>query len=38
MLGEVGAFVSGVDRSPAFVDEVRQTLRDKLFAGAGDGG
>jgi RNA polymerase sigma-70 factor (ECF subfamily) len=32
-LGEVGAFVAGVDRSPVFVDEVRQTLRDKLFAG-----
>ena len=34
-LGEVGAFVAGVDRSPAFVDEVRQELRDKLFASPG---
>ncbi|RKH37236.1 sigma-70 family RNA polymerase sigma factor [Corallococcus sicarius] len=31
-LREVGAFVSGVDRSPAFVDEVRQLLRERLFA------
>nr|WP_277991504.1 sigma-70 family RNA polymerase sigma factor [Corallococcus macrosporus] len=30
-LREVGAFVSGVDRSPAFVAEVRQLLREKLF-------
>lgn len=33
-LREVGAFVSGVDRSPAFVDEVRQLLRERLFAGS----
>ncbi|RKH20055.1 sigma-70 family RNA polymerase sigma factor [Corallococcus sp. CA047B] len=33
-LREVGAFVSGVDRSPAFVDEVRQHLREKLFTGS----
>lgn len=32
---EVGAFVAGVDRSPAFVDEVRQALREKLFAEPG---
>ncbi|WP_121722129.1 sigma-70 family RNA polymerase sigma factor [Corallococcus sp. AB049A] len=30
-LRDVGAFVSGVDRSPAFVAEVRQLLREKLF-------
>ncbi|GMU10210.1 hypothetical protein ASNO1_64640 [Corallococcus caeni] len=30
-LREVGAFVSGVDRSPAFVAEVRQLLRERLF-------
>lgn len=34
-LGEVGAYVAAVDRSPVFVDEVRQALRDKLFAGSG---
>lgn len=32
-LGEVGAFIAGVDRASAFVDDVRQALRDKLFAG-----
>ncbi len=30
-LGEVGAFVASVDRSPAFADEVRQALRDRLL-------
>ncbi|WP_158625584.1 sigma-70 family RNA polymerase sigma factor [Corallococcus carmarthensis] len=33
-LRDVGAFVSGVDRSPAFVAEVRQLLREKLFTAA----
>ncbi|TNV65769.1 sigma-70 family RNA polymerase sigma factor [Corallococcus exiguus] len=33
-LRDVGAFVSGVDRSPAFVAEVRQVLREKLFTAA----
>ncbi|CAM3132559.1 sigma-70 family RNA polymerase sigma factor [Corallococcus sp. ZKHCc1 1396] len=33
-LRDVGAFVSGVDRAPAFVDEVRQVLREKLFTAA----
>ncbi|RKG90998.1 sigma-70 family RNA polymerase sigma factor [Corallococcus sp. CA049B] len=32
-LRDVGAFVSGVDRSPAFVAEVRQLLRERLFTG-----
>lgn len=32
-LRDVGAFVAGVDRAPAFVDEVRQVLREKLFTG-----
>lgn len=32
-LREVAAFVSGVDRSPAFADEVRQALRERLFTG-----
>lgn len=30
-LGDVGAYVAAVDSSPAFADEVRQALRDKLF-------
>lgn len=33
-LREVGAFISGVDRSPTFVAEVRQQLREKLFTGS----
>jgi RNA polymerase sigma-70 factor, ECF subfamily len=32
-LREVGAFVSHLDRSPAFADEVRQALRERLFTG-----
>lgn len=32
-LADIGAFVAGVERSPAFADEVRQSIRDKLFAG-----
>jgi RNA polymerase sigma-70 factor (ECF subfamily) len=31
-LRDVGAFVASIDRSAAFADEVRQALRDKLFA------
>ena len=34
-LGEVSAFIASVDRSPAFADEVRQELRNKLFASLG---
>jgi RNA polymerase sigma-70 factor, ECF subfamily len=33
-LRDVGAFVAGVDRAPAFADEVRQVLRERLLAGA----
>jgi len=32
-LGQVGAFIAHIDRSPAFADEVRQRLRDKLLVG-----
>jgi RNA polymerase sigma-70 factor, ECF subfamily len=32
-LREVGAFVAHLDRSPAFADEVRQALRERLFTG-----
>ncbi|MBF5042197.1 sigma-70 family RNA polymerase sigma factor [Aggregicoccus sp. 17bor-14] len=32
-LREVGAFVAHLDRTPAFADEVRQALRERLFTG-----
>jgi RNA polymerase sigma-70 factor (ECF subfamily) len=32
-LQPVGAFIASVDRSPTFVDEVRQALREKLLIG-----
>lgn len=35
LLLPVGAFVSSVDRSPVFADEVRQVLREKLLVGTG---
>jgi RNA polymerase sigma-70 factor (ECF subfamily) len=33
-LAEVGAFVAHIDRSPAFADEVRQLLRERLLVPA----
>jgi RNA polymerase sigma-70 factor (ECF subfamily) len=35
ILRQVGDFVAGIDRSPAFADEVRQRLGERLFARGG---
>lgn len=34
LLGRVAAFVARLDRSPAFADEVRQLLRERLLVGS----
>jgi RNA polymerase sigma-70 factor (ECF subfamily) len=33
LLSQVGAFVAGLRAEPAFVDDLRQTIREKLFVG-----
>ena len=36
ILSKVGAFIGHIDASPAFVDEVRQGLREKLLVSTGE--
>ncbi len=38
LLGQIGAFVAGIDASPSFADEVRQRLGERLFARRAGGG
>src|SRR5262245_19219853 len=35
-LCDVGSYVASVERAPAFADEVRQALREKLFSGSSE--